>query len=914
MQREGPIGRQHELEEVDAFLDAVAGGLRQLSIIGPAGIGKTTIWREAVHRGRERGYLVLMARPAEAEARLSFAGLADLLRQVGQGDLDSLPGLQRRAIDAALLRTDAGSSRSDGRVVSAAMLSLLHQLTQKSHVLLAIDDAQWLDEETGKALTYAVRRLEGSSIGLLASIRTDDEAENTFESGVRSDHIDQVRIGPMSTAGLHEVVKRHLGHIFPRPTLVRIVAASGGNPFYALEIARELDRTGIPAAGTRLLVPGKLRALVASRVARLPVRTQEALLVAACMFEPTVGVVGEAAIGPAEEAGMVRVDDGGRIRFAHSLFASAVYESASRSRRLKVHRNLAERVDNADERARHLGLAATGPDEAVALALDAAAERAAARGASSAAAALERRALELTEDPHGEVGTRRALALARHVLGAGEGPAEARTVLEGRLRSSNSARLSAELHLQLARVCWDEGEPDSGYAHLVAALERADESELAARVHTEAAWFSEAEPIRAIRHCDAVLDLLDPAVNPGLYSQALLLGAYLRLTTGQGADNEAVDRGRRLQATLGVEDASPVLPLWPALHDDFDLARVLHEELLAGSRMIGAEGLTQSMLGHLVELECWAGDWPRADALAAEAQLLAERIASSTLLPLTLFARGYLDAHMGRTEQARAAGEAILQMTTFASSGLRDVRGNHLLGFIAMSLQEFSKADSHFSRAAAILDRIGYREPARFRFQPDHVEAVIACGDLNRAALLIEQLDERARIFPRPWILATSARCRGLLLSARGRLDESVNAMHSALEHHDQLAMPFERARTLLVLGQLLRRRKERALARARLEDALAIFERLGAPLWADRARDELARIPIRRASLELTSTEEKIARLASTGLTNRSIAERAFVSPKTVEANLARVYDKLGIRSRAELGRVMATREPRQG
>ena len=182
-------------------------------------------------------------------------------------------------------------------------------------------------------------------------------------------------------------------------------------------------------------------------------------------------------------------------------------------------------------------------------------------------------------------------------------------------------------------------------------------------------------------------------------------------------------------------------------------------------------------------------------------------------------------------------------------------------------------------------------------------------GFLERAEALIDWLDARGRVFPRPWTFAMAARCRGLLLAARGDLDGALEYLQKAMVHQESLQMPFELARTTLALGQLLRRRNDRREARTRLGAALAEFERLGAPIWAERARTELARLPVRRAPAGLTPSEENIARLVASGLTNKEVAERAFVSPKTVEANLARVYDKLGVRSRAELGRVMAER-----
>jgi DNA-binding NarL/FixJ family response regulator len=237
------------------------------------------------------------------------------------------------------------------------------------------------------------------------------------------------------------------------------------------------------------------------------------------------------------------------------------------------------------------------------------------------------------------------------------------------------------------------------------------------------------------------------------------------------------------------------------------------------------------------------------------------------------------------------------------------LRGHILLGFAAFSVDDLVRADAHYTAAAGILEQRGEREPARFRFQADHAEAVIGLGDISRAASMLDGMDQRARVFARLWILATAARGRALLLAAQGDLEGALAKVREAIEHHASLAMPFESARTAFVHGRLLRRRNQRRLARAALEESLGELTRLGASLWAAKAAEELARVPVRRAPSGLTPTEEKIARLAAEGFTNREVAERAFISAKTVEANLARVYEKLGVRSRAELGRVMAER-----
>jgi DNA-binding CsgD family transcriptional regulator len=909
---EEPLGRHLELRRVDAFLDELTVELTALSVVGPAGIGKTTVWRDAVGRAEMRGYLVLAARPSQAERRMAFTGLADLLSVVDAASLQSLPAVQRRAIDVALLREDAGTARPTPRAVATAVLSLLQSLAEAGPVLLAVDDAQWLDVATATALEFALRRLELSAVGVLTGVRVDDQRRPTFDSVVPRERSREMMLGPMSTAALHDIIKRQLDRTFPRPTLVQIATASGGNPFYALEIAREIERSGPPKPGSRVPVPGELRTLVRARVARLPGRARDALLVASCLSQPSLSLIDPDSIAAAEAAEIVRVERDGQIRFTHPLLASAVYESASIARRRSVHRELAGRVGDPEERARQLGLAADGPDETIAAALEAAAERVASRGAPAAAAELARGALELTVDPHDEIATRRAMALAQHLVYAGESLA-ARQVLEAALPDHPNSELHAELLLRLGSVCYFEGDLDAGYEHLEAALQNTQDAELAARIHVQAAWLAEADSLRALGHCDAVLGLIDAEHNPGPYSTALLYGAYLRLTTGQGADDGAVERGRRLQEQAGSwDEASQVPALWAELNDDFAVARERYEVRLQWSRLIGDENVAQSVLGHLAELECWTGDWERADHLADEALQLAERVGSGAYRKLALYARAYVDVLRGRVDEAQASAEASLHTTTgmFASSGLRDVRAHQVLGFLALSLQDPSSADVHYTLATEGLDDAGHREPARFRFQPDHVEAVIELGDLTRADALLARLLERVRTFPRPWILATTARCRGLLLAARGDLGGAMAAIDGAIAHHEKLDMPFERGRTLLVRGQVLRRRKERRAARAALEEALASFEQLGSPLWAHRVRAELARIPVRSAPAELTPTEEQIAMLAAGGLTNRVIAERAFVSPKTVEANLARVYSKLGLHSRAELGRAMAERE----
>ena len=329
------IGRNAELGEVDAFMQRTAVDLCALSITGPAGIGKTTIWNEAVRRATEHGYQVLLARPTEAEAEYSFAGLTDLMADVPEESFAVLPGVQRQALDIALLRASPTSTASPPRAVATALQSLLAAMTEQGvPALVAVDDAQWLDVATSEVLSFAVRRLERRPIGVLTSVRAGVDRPRTFEDVLATDRRTDVRLGPLSTASLHEIVKRQLGNVLPRPVVARIVAASHGNPFYGVEIARELARTGGPVTASAVpAAPEEVVSLVRSRLQRLPGECRRALLVAASMWRPSVQYVDGPALAPAQTAGIVEVDDQGLVCFAHPLLVSAVLESASPTER-----------------------------------------------------------------------------------------------------------------------------------------------------------------------------------------------------------------------------------------------------------------------------------------------------------------------------------------------------------------------------------------------------------------------------------------------------------------------------------------------------------------------------------------------------------------------------------------------------
>ena len=401
------IGRDHELHSIEAFLERINDGPVALVLSGEAGIGKTILWEAGVEQATERYGRVLSHRSVEAEALLSFAGLSDLLAPVFDDVAPALAPLRRRALEVALLLAEPGNESSDPRAIGLALLDVLRMLVEDSPVVVALDDVQWLDTSSAAVLQIALRRLRDERVGLLATLRKMPGIAAPFEleRSFSDERLQRLWLGPLSLGALHHLLREQLGLELTRPELARVQETAGGNPFFALELGRELIRTNTrAAAGRTLRVPESLHELLGGRLARLPTETFAVVLHAAALARPTVEVVALAhgdrervleALDAAVREGVVELEDS-RIRFAHPLLASICYEQAPVRMRRSVHETLAGAVMDLEERARHLALAAEGPDAAVASELDAAAERAAARGAVVAAAELFELGAELT--------------------------------------------------------------------------------------------------------------------------------------------------------------------------------------------------------------------------------------------------------------------------------------------------------------------------------------------------------------------------------------------------------------------------------------------------------------------------------------------------------------------------------------
>ena len=908
------VGRERELAAVERFLGRADEGPRTLVVEGEAGIGKTTIWSHGVALARERLGWVLCARPTEADTAFAYAGLTDLFEAVLTDTLPQLARPQRRALEVALLRAQGSA---DPHAVSAAVLNVVRALAALAPVVLAIDDVQWLDPSTARALAFALHRLEGESVLVLASERvTRKRAAVPFglDRALGDAKTERLPVGPLSVDAVAQILRSRLDRPPARPTLVRIHEACGGNPFYALEIARALAETpDALRAGGELPLPENLRDLVRARLARLPAGTREALLFASALSQPTVDLIEIAAgqrrteaLAKAEASDVILVERG-RIRFTHPLLSAALYTQASPGQRRELHRRLAEVVRDPEQRALHLARAAVGPDEEIAAALEIGSDGAHARGASAAAADLAEQAWRLSPTGSGSEKLRRQVKAAERVMYAGD-LAGAHRLLDEAIAMLEPSPLRARALAALAVIQQHElADWDSATETLEQALtEVGEDVELRVVTERHLTWqpASGFRALRAQRHAQAAVRSAEELGDPILLAEALAAFAAVEFQRGRGIRLDLIERALELE-DLEAHQRIPRQPRW-AIGMIFadagmpDEARECYRLLLRVARDRGEDGAIPWILSLQAALELKAGNPSLAEQIGDQALALALQTDQQGPIGNVDALRAELATLRGPGEQARSLVEKHLGGT----DPLDIISCHGLLASLELSLGDAASALPHFPPIHDQEELLGIGDPSIHAFAADEIEALIAVGRLQEAEPLLERLQERGRALDRTWALATAGRCRGLLLTERGDLEGALAAVDHALEEHDRLPIPLERARTLLAKGKIERRAKQKRAARESLRSALEIFDELGAALWAKQTREELARIGGRARANGLTPTEQKIAELVTAGRTNREVAEAMFVSVKTVEANLSRVYRKLGISSRRELAR----------
>ncbi len=905
------------------LLDAIAaldGGPRAVVLEGEAGVGKTALLRRALDVAGDAGWRILSSAPAASEARLAFAALGDLLDPVIDDTLPSLPRPQRRGLEVALLRGDSDSTEDpiDERTIGVATLSALRLISAGAPLLLAMDDLQWVDASSAAALRFALRRLRDERVLVLATRRLEvgRNAPLELERMLGDTRVRRLGVGPLSLGGVHELLMARLGFDASRSTLVRLQELAGGNPFYALEIGRELiDRGSEPPPDEALPLPGSVSGLVQARLARLSPGARTVLLAAAALARPTRAILSqldeeaEAGLDEAVAAGLIGATRSDRVRFAHPLFASVHYEQTPLADRRRIHARLSVLVEDLEEQARHLALATPGVDEGIAAQLDLAAGSAAARGGPRAAAELCDLAARLS--PTSGQRAQRVLASAEYHQRAGSLELATDRAREA-LAVATEPSVRTRALTVLGTVAADKQGIDPAtdlYRH--ALREPAAPRELRADLHQKLAWLrlQRADARQAERHARAMLRLAegtDPAAETAAQATlSLTLAARAQpvLTGSTSHGRGTAEPGERPWAweEIGAASLEGVVLLWAG---ELEQARIPLEAMLRDAGESADPWGEIHALAYLSAVETNLGHPARGRELALRYLELAGAADHDAQRAGALWPLAAAAAWLGRAEEARDAARQGLDLAERTGHCLYVIGNLAAMGSLELSLDDPVAATAALGRAWELMSGGGVKSPGRFPVLPDLVEALLAAGEAEQAAAVGGELGRISSGLDRPWVRALAARCQAVLAEARGEETLAGEAFERALHEHALQDRPLDRARTLLAYGMLHRRQRHKLSARKLLESALELFEGAEASQWAERSRVELGRIGGRRAAPAgvLSATESEIARLVAAGRTNREVAAALHLSARTVEWNLSKLYRKLGVRSRTEL------------
>jgi DNA-binding CsgD family transcriptional regulator len=907
------VGRDLEIARVTDAIARAGTATRRLLIAGEAGIGKTSLLRVALHQADVQGHRVLAAWPTRAESQLPFAVLTDLLRDVR---LDALDPPERRVLEVAIGRRDGDGNPPFANQLGFAVVSVAQALAGDGPPLVvAIDDVQWVDAASREVLEFALRRLPPSGVCVVMTQRTnpaDRVAASPLITGPGGELLD---LAPLPRDATEQVVRSALPGNLPKHVVQRVVSVAAGNPLYAIEFGRAaIDAVMQP--GRPLPIPDSLAAVMATRFEGLPPPALEALAAVAMLARPSIDVLDELGLldelHPAEVADMVEVR-ARRVAFTHPVLAAAAYDAVAGTRRLDLHRRLAS-VTSGTERWIHLGLGARRPDHELATELTRVAQHEMARGAPAEAAEIGLLALDVTpaDDPERSARlvavadllfragrTDEAVELVREVLeDTPDDPLRARALLTlATIEFSRSA--DAEVAARLAREC----------------LDVATDPDLRAEAHSILARADYLDFVAAAEHADAALDLVRdrPGVDGAVLAAALTASAATRFNAGQGLDRAGLLQAIELERGTNVivsDSAYATLAALLKYADDLDGSQAMFDTLTHRSD----PGSLPYALGHLPQLHLWSGRWDEAERCARQHLAIAEQTHQESQIETARFNLAVVAAHRGLVRLAEPVARALVDEGRAHEVPWTERIGQSLLGFLAMSTGDAHAAALHFARYDELAEAMRLYEPGYCRFHGDYIEALVATGEHGRAAEVIERISERAERLQRVTSLAVVHRGRALLAAHAADREAAIEQARAAVERLDGTPLRYDLARARLTLGVVYRRFQERALARQALERALEDFQTMGASSLAERARRERDRVSGRAPARPvghavLTPTETSVAELAATGRTTREIAEALYISAKTVEANLTRVYRKLGVANRAQLANHMAAR-----
>jgi DNA-binding NarL/FixJ family response regulator len=902
------FGRHVECARVDAVLDA-ARERRSGSLVlrGEAGIGKTALLDYAVERAE--GFRVLRVLGVESEAELAFAGLQQMVRPV-MDVLAELPAPQSTALKTAFAIEDGPAP--ERLTVSVAVLSVLAAAADEQPLLCVVDDAQWLDQATAESLTFAARRLYAEEVVMLFAAREPETA--VFPAA----GIPELRLEGLAAVDARALLAMRApdlaGYVADQ-----LVERTRGNPLALLEIPRALSKQQQLARALLdepLPVGAEIERAFLGRVDALSGEAQRALLLVAAgdVGDPdtlwqalaAAGLDGDA-VEEGEESGLLLP---GQLQFCHPLARSAVYQGARPAERRAVHAALAGASTEPDRRAWHLAAAVDQPDETAAAALEEAATAARRRGGVAAEARALQHAARLTPDSQTRARRLMNAALAAEAAGWLEYAEQAAGEVA---ELTEDSELRAHAVTRRSYLLFDRGDFDRAYSIAVDEAEHTGPQE-AASVLTGAArvLFRRLEIAQALATVEKAWVLAGPTA--GTNEDLCLMFTWMRLLSGDVEQASALVR----EGMGSVDPAS-----WVAIDfgtnllyiEDYPAAREVLEGVVERLRQSDAPGLLAYALDQLAKLETRVANLTRAYALELECLQMTEPLGNDVALAACLLWLGLVEAMLGRPE-SRPHAEAALAIAEGRNDAYNIVRSQGALGLEALARGDATEAVEWLEPAGTRVADGGVGNPNWFRLDADLIEALARLGRPAQAERHLTRLENQAKATGSTWARAAAARCRAFLSSD----DELADAFEAALCLHDDDPSAFERARTELCYGERLRRAGQRRAARDQLRSALATFDRIGAQPWAERARIELrasgARLQRRdpTAAERLTPQELQIALVVAEGLTNRDVAARLFLSPKTVEFHLTRIYRKLEIHSRAELVRRMVDAEAGRG
>jgi DNA-binding CsgD family transcriptional regulator/tetratricopeptide (TPR) repeat protein len=910
------LGRDSEREAVNRLVATARLGVGgALVLMGEPGVGKTALLEDTLASlGEMRA---LRATGLEAERHIPFAGLLQLLRPA-LAHLDGLSTPQAAALSGALALSDAGAGNLDRFVIGAAVLSLLSGYAEEGPVAVVVDDLHLLDLPSAEAIVFAARRLGADPIVVLAAVRTS-EADRLVAG------LPVVHLSGLDHDAAAALVTRTAGGPLAPGRLEPLLALAQGNPLALLELSGDdLDALATDPSELPARVPDTVTAAFARRLDRMDEACRTALLVAAVcggdMLVTTracssLGVDVEA-LAEAEDAGLMSVTSG-RITFRHPLVRAAVYSRAGARERRAAHRAVADVLpdDDTDRRAWHLAEAVWQPNAEVSDLLAASAERARARAAYSVASGAFERSARLTPDR--ERKAERLLQAAETAWSAGL-TERALGLLEahGRERPGTSGRMN-ELALRGA-IAARTGRLQDAREMLMAAADLATEPNeetliLADAVHAN---YYLAGVSTAVSLAGRLAELAPAVTDDRARVLGLIATGVARILAGEpgGADD--------------LRSAAPLIEATPALYRDPRRLALLMQvpmylrdatgggrgvrDLVEAVRGQAGIGALPAVLWNLARDQATTSAWAEAEANYVAVVRLAEETGQITEQVMALAGLCWLESRQGREEGCRRHAAEVLATPASTNLHMAEAWVRYALGDLELSLGEPARAVSTLRELVHILD---VHELADADLVPaaELVDGLLRLGEASEAEAVASSYERTARDKGQPWALARAERARGLLAD-----DASAPLFfEAALEAHAATLDRFETARTRLAYGERLRRAAMRLRAREQLRAALDDFENLGAARWAERAAVELAATgeTVRRRDADprssLTPQELQVSLLLVEGRTTREAAAALFLSPKTVEYHLRKVYTKLGVGSRSELAVVLAPVEP---